>query len=217
MKFDFRRLAGRHTATLISLFAKVVTSPRIIFTSALSKERQTVYYANHTSNGDAVLIWCSLPPELRRKTRPVAAADYWLSSRLKNFIGKDVFNILPIERHAEGRTTDPIVQMMEAINDGSSLIVFPEGRRNETEQTLLPLKPGIFHLAQKCPDVDFVPVWIDNLSGVMPRGEVIPVPLICTLTFGPAFQISEGESKDDFMSRAKSALFALTPTGDTDK
>ena len=157
-----------------------------------------------------------MPAQIRRKTRPVAAADYWLTSPLRRFIGRDVFNILPIERHAEGRTTDPIEQMQLAINEGSSLIVFPEGRRNETDETLLPLKPGIFHLARSQGDIDFVPVWIDNLSGVMPRGEVIPVPLICTLTFGEAFQIGPIDTKEDFMERARSALLDLAPTQETD-
>ena len=214
MTSALRHLAARLAAAAITIFARVMTSPRIVFTAPLSKDRQTVYFANHTSNGDGVLIWISLPQALRRKTRPVAAADYWLKTPLRAFIGRDVFNVLSIERVAEGRNVDPITLMAAAVDEGASLIIFPEGRRNEGADKLLSLKPGIFHLAKKRPQIELVPVWINNLSGVMPRGEVIPVPLICTLTFGAPLTLFPVETKDEFMARARTALLDLSPQGD---
>ena len=148
---------------------------------------------------------------MRAETRPVAGAEYWLKSRLSTFIGRDVFNSVLIQRDREHRTLDPIAQMADAIDSGSSLIVFPEGTRNQTEEQLLPFKSGIFHLAEARPDIDFVPVWINNLNRVMPKGEIVPIPLICTVTFGSPMQLERGETKEDFLERLRAAMLALSP------
>lgn len=172
---------------------------------------QRIYFANHSSNGDFVLIWTVLPPALRRQTRPVAALDYWLTSPLRAFIGREVFNAVLIDRRPEARTEDPVAQMVAALDAGASLILFPEGQRNATDAPLLPFKSGLYHLAKARPTVDLVPVWIANLNRVMPKGEVIPVPLLCTLTFGAPLRIDPDEPKEVFLTRATAALLALQP------
>lgn len=193
----------------ISLFARFITAPRAIWQGIAPERGLRVYYANHSSNGDFVLIWTVLPAPLRRQTRPVAALDYWLTSPLRAFIGRDVFNAVLIDRRPEARTADPVEQMVAALDQGASLILFPEGKRNVSDERLLPFKSGLFHLARSRPFVDLVPVWIANLNKVMPKGEIIPVPLICTLTFGAPIRIGEGETKDAFLARASDALLAL--------
>lgn len=193
----------------ISLFARIVTAPRAIWCCELPKPGPRVYFANHTSNGDFVLVWTVLPATLRRRTRPVAALDYWLTSPLRAFVGRDVFRAVLIDRRPEARTEDPVDQMVAAIDAGSALILFPEGKRNTTEAPLLPFKSGLYHLARQRPEIDLVPVWISNLNRVLPRGEVIPVPLICTVTFGAPIRIAADEAKDAFLARASAALLAL--------
>jgi 1-acyl-sn-glycerol-3-phosphate acyltransferase len=186
-----------------------MTAPRAIWLGTEPVARQRVYFANHTSNGDFVLLWTVLPPALRRQTRPVAALDYWLTSPLRAFIGRDVFNAVLIDRRPEARTEDPVTQMAQALDLGASLILFPEGKRNSSDQPLLPFKSGLFHLATARPEVDLVPVWIANLNHVMPKGEIIPVPLICTLTFGAPLRLAADEPKDAFLARAATALLDL--------
>lgn len=194
---------------VISLFARVVTAVRGVWQGVEPVPRQRIYFANHSSNGDFVLIWTVLPPALRVRTRPVAAADYWLTGRLKAFIGREVFNAVLIDRNPETRRDDPIAQMIAALDEGASLILFPEGTRNMTDDTLLPFKPGLYHLAQARPETELVPTWIDNLTSVMPKGQVIPVPLLCSVTFGDPLAVVEGEDKADFLARAEAALTAL--------
>jgi 1-acyl-sn-glycerol-3-phosphate acyltransferase len=193
----------------ISLFARLVTSPRAIWSGMEPVPGQRIYFANHTSNGDFVLLWTVLPAALRSRTRPVAALDYWLKSRTRAFIGRDVFNAVLIDRRPDQRTEDPVSQMIAAVDAGASLIIFPEGQRNGSDVALLPFKSGIYHLARQRPGVDLVPVWISNLNRVMPKGEFIPVPLICTLTFGAPLHLREGEAKDSFLARTSEALLAL--------
>lgn len=197
----------------IILFARLVTAARAIWDGVEPVPSKRVYFANHTSNGDFVLIWTVLPPKMRRMTRPVAAADYWLTSKLRTFIGREVFNAVLIDRNPETREQDPVSQMASALDEGSSLILFPEGTRNITDDVLLPFKSGIFHLAAQRPDVDLVPVWIENLNQVMPKGEILPIPLICTVRFGAPLRLEENETKDDFLARSRSALLVLKDDG----
>jgi len=208
---DMRTLIAKPAAVAIVLFARAITSVRAIWSGEGLPPRRCVYFANHSSHGDFILVWAVLPPRMRAETRPVAGAEYWLKSKLSTFIGRDVFNSVLIQRDRENRTQDPIAQMAGAIDSGSSLIVFPEGTRNQTEEPLLPFKSGIFHLAEARPDIDFVPVWINNLNRVMPKGEIVPIPLICTVTFGSPMQLERGETKEDFLERLRAAMLALSP------
>jgi 1-acyl-sn-glycerol-3-phosphate acyltransferase len=208
---DMRTLIAKPAAVAIVLFARAITAVRAIWSGEGLPPRRCVYFANHSSHGDFILVWAVLPPRMRAETRPVAGAEYWLKSRLSTFIGRDVFNSVLIQRDREHRTLDPIAQMADAIDSGSSLIVFPEGTRNQTEEPLLPFKSGIFHLAEARPDIEFVPVWINNLNRVMPKGEIVPIPLICTVTFGSPMQLESGEAKEDFLERLRAAMLALSP------
>lgn len=209
MMLVVRRFAAGFVAALIGFLARLITAVRGVRHSDEAYTEPCVFYANHASHGDFVLIWTVLPPGLRAATRPVAGADYWQASRLRRFIGVDAFRSLLIARNGERADIDPITAMTEALDQGSSLIVFPEGTRNTTEDRLLPLKSGIFHLAEARPDVDFVPVWISNLNRVLPKGEFLPVPLLCIVRFGAALRLDPGESKAAFLERARDRLLTL--------
>lgn len=199
------------TAIAITFFARLITAVRGQWVGIEPTRRQRIYYANHVSHGDFILIWTVLPDRLRRRTRPVAGSDYWLKSPIRQFIGRDVFRAVLIDRNPDTRTEDPIEKMVEALDENASLILFPEGTRNPGPDPLLPFKSGLYHLAKQRPAIDLVPVWIDNLNRVMPKGEFVPIPLICTVTFGAPLHVEEGEDKDVFLARASDALLALAP------
>lgn len=194
--------------TAVTGFARAVTGVRGEWQGCAPEARPRVYFANHTSNGDFVLVWTVLPPALRRNTRPVAGSDYWNVNATRRFIADRVFRAVLIDRNPATRTDDPVRQMTDALDAGASLILFPEGTRNMTEERLLPFKSGLYHLAMARPEVELVPVWLENLNRMMPKGEVFPVPLLCTVTFGAPLTISAHEDKSAFLGRAQAALLA---------
>ncbi|HEX4882773.1 MAG TPA: lysophospholipid acyltransferase family protein [Casimicrobiaceae bacterium] len=195
----------------ICAFARLLTGARALWKGAAPAAVQRIYYGNHTSHGDFVLIWASLPDELRVRTRPVAGADYWNATPLKRWLAHRVLRGVVIERARSEGGSNPVEQMNEALDHGDSLILFPEGTRNTTDETLLPFKSGIFHVIAAHPDVECVPVWIENLNRVMPKGEFLPIPLLCTLSFGAPVRLAAGEDKDAFVDRLRNALLALAP------
>ena len=202
-------VVDRVLARAVCAFARALTGARSRWIGVAPAATQRIYYANHGSHGDFVLLWASLPEDLRGRTRPVAGADYWGRTALRRYVATRVLNAVLIDRDAATRKADPIDVMAQALESGDSLIVFPEGTRNTTDEPLLPFKSGLYHLTQRCPDVELIPVWIENSRRVMPKGAVVPVPLLCILTFGAPVPVKIGEPKDAFLARARDALAAL--------
>ncbi len=205
-------ILARTIAASIIIFTRFITAVRGFWVGTDPSARTQVYFANHASMGDFILIWTVLPAHFRRRTRPVAGSDYWLTSKLKAYIGREVFNSVLIDRNPDTRQQDPVTLMAEALDQGTSLILFPEGTRNTTEEQLLPFKSGLYHLAKTRPNIEFIPVWIDNLNRVLPKGKIVPIPLICTVTFGAPILVKPRERKQTFLNRAQKALLSLAPT-----
>ncbi len=142
-----------------------------------------------------MLIWTVLPAALRARTRPVAARDYWGGDGLRGFVGRKVFNAALIDRVPDPSQPHPIEYLRSVLAEGSSLIFFPEGTRNTTDEVLLPFKSGLFRLAEGDGETEFIPVWIDNLSRVMPKGQFLPIPLLCSVTFGAPLHHERGRRR----------------------
>ena len=192
---------------LLATIARLITGAQGHWHGAPPKAEQRIYFANHQSHFDWVLIWAALPRDLRTITRPIAARDYWASSKLKHWITREVFNAVYVSRE-RAADEDPLEPLMEALRHGDSLVIFPEGTRgNKAEPAAF--KAGLYHLAEAFPDVQLIPAWIDNVQRVMPKGEVVPVPILCSVTFGAPLSLQAGEDKRAFLDRARNAVVAL--------
>jgi 1-acyl-sn-glycerol-3-phosphate acyltransferase len=193
----------------LTTFTRLVTGAQARWIGCAPAAVQRIYFGNHSSHADFALIWASLPYDLRVRTRPVAGADYWDKGRVRQYIIHEILRGVLIERAGGARTSDPIDIIVAALDAGDSLIVFPEGTRNTTDEVLLPFKSGIYRVACRRPDVELVPVWMENLGRVLPKGEIVPVPLLCSVNFGAPLRLQSGESKEGFLDRCRGALLEL--------
>jgi 1-acyl-sn-glycerol-3-phosphate acyltransferase len=201
----------RIVAGSLRFTVRALTGARALWRDSSPSPGVRVYYGNHASHGDFVMIWSALPAALRAGVRPVAGAEYWNGDSFRRYLIRSVFNGVLIERDPARRKRDAIETLCAAVDGGASLIIFPEGTRNMGETPLLPFRSGIYRLAEMRPQLEFVPVWLDNLARVMPKGRVLPLPILCTATFGPPVRLAAGEDKAAFMERARTALLSLAP------
>ena len=195
------------TVPFLANLAKVLSGATLRWVDCEPDICQRVYFANHTSHLDALVLWASLPRKMRELTRPVAAADYWNAGPVRRYMA-NCFNALLIDREKIKVHNSPIDMMIREIGSTYSLIVFPEGGRNPNDE-LREFKSGLYYLGKKRPDLELVPVYIDNLNRVMPKGEVLPVPLLSCISIGAPIWLEAGENKTRFLARAREAVLNL--------
>jgi len=201
-------LQTQATRTFLAALARLISGASVRWIDCQPDTCQRVYFANHTSHLDVLVLWASLPRRVRNLTRPVAAKDYWEKGYVRRWIAMKVFDALLIDRKEIKVHQSPVDLMLKAMGDRHSLIVFPEGHRN-TGSDLDEFKSGLYYLAKKRPDLELVPVHIDNVNRVLPRGEFLPVPLLGSLSFGTPIKLEAGEGKTGFLERAQAAVRAL--------
>jgi len=196
------------TSAIVVGLARLIAGTGVRWSGCSPELRQRIYFANHTSNLDALIVWISLPDAIRKQTRPVAARDYWTSGKLRLYLANKVFHAVLIERKKVTANNNPLDLLIDALDQNSSLIIFPEGGRHDGPEAG-PFKSGIYHLGKKRPAVELVPVYIDNANRILPKGEVLPVPLLSSITFGVPLRVNPLEAKADFLGRARAAVNTL--------
>jgi 1-acyl-sn-glycerol-3-phosphate acyltransferase len=249
-------MLAKFTGWALLVAIRLLTGAQARWWGCPPKAEQRIYFANHQSHLDLVMIWAALPEELRSITRPIAARDYWATTPFKRWITTEVFNAIYVERGGSAPVPPPtaapgpaeriepsfdgVVQtelplappvpemaepvasvtpgsaealaplqpLIEALQSGDSIIIFPEGTRGHTGEPQK-FKSGLFTLAQMFPEAVLVPAWIDNVQRVMPKGEVVPVPILCSVTFGEPVRLEDGEERRPFLDRAREAVVAL--------
>jgi 1-acyl-sn-glycerol-3-phosphate acyltransferase len=180
-----------------------------VWVGAMPSTVQRIYFANHSSHLDTILLWAALPPHLRESTHPVAAADYWGKGTVRRHIALKVLNAVLIDREGKSRGEGgPLAPLLETLARGDSLIIFPEGTR-AFERLPGPFKSGLYHLALARPEAELIPVFLDNLARAFPKGSFIPAPISCSARFGAPVAVAPGEGKAAFLARAREAVVAL--------
>ena len=207
---DLSRLLARLMGLFLLGLIRALTGAQARWQGCPPKAEQRIYFANHQSHADLILIWAALPSELRSITRPIAAKDYWTRTPFKQWITTAVFNAIYVDRAKTG-DQDPLEPLIDALESGDSVILFPEGTRGNQEEPQA-FKSGLYNLALKFPQVVLVPAWINNVQRVMPKGEVVPVPILCSVTFGAPIALAENEDRRTFLTRARQAVLSLRDT-----
>ena len=211
------RAQRRMIAGLLAGVCRLITGTMAYWRCDPQARGQRIYFGNHSSHLDFVVIWSALPSGLRRTTWPVAGRDYWDRGVIRRYLAGRVFKAVLIERGAPGaaRTRESaqaaITQMATAMGTLGSLIVFPEGTRS-TDGEIGPFRSGLYHLSKARPDVELIPVYLQNLNRILPKGELLPVPMLSRVIFGPPLAAIASEDKDVFLARARQALLELKAT-----
>jgi 1-acyl-sn-glycerol-3-phosphate acyltransferase len=195
------------TKDLAAWLIRVICGVRSLPAEAVPSD-PAIYFANHSSHLDFLTIWAALPATVRARTRPVAGRDYWEKTPRRRRIARDFFNAVLIERQHVTVANNPLAPMVAALEAGDSLIVFPEGTRS-ADGTIHEFKSGLYHLARSRPGIALVPVYLQNLSRILPKGDFLPVPLLGSLSAGPAIQLGPDEDKKAFLERARIAVRQL--------
>jgi len=201
-------MVARITGAILAAIARFLSGASIRWIDSQPDPCQRVYFANHTSHLDALVVWSSLPSSIRTITRPVAARDYWNAGVVRRYLATQVFRALLIDRTEIKVHKNPVDLMIREIGNRDSLIVFPEGGRSPGPE-IGEFKSGLYYLCKRRPDLELIPVHIDNMNRILPRGEVLPVPLLSCISFGPPMWLEAGEAKADFLCRAREAVRRL--------
>ncbi len=169
-----------------------------------------IFFANHASHMDFVVVWAALPDAVRELTSPAAAEDYWGATKLRRRIACELFRAVLIPRRDVNRSNHPVERLGTALEAGRSVILFPEGTRSLDGETS-EFKSGLYHLARRYPDIPLIPVHLENLSRILPKGSRLPVPLIAQARFLAPMRLEPEEPKPVFLQRARSALEEMDP------
>lgn len=172
-----------------------------------------VAFANHASHFDTLILWAAMEAEVRARFRPVAALDYWGKTRAHRWVAERVLNALLIARKREDRSEDPIEQMLGALDAGDALLLFPEGTRS-VDGRIAPFKAGLHALRVARPELPLVPVYLQNPGRILPKGELLPVPLLCSVKVGTPLAPSPPHddpkaARADFLAHARAEVIAL--------
>lgn len=201
-------------ASALASMCRVISGATVEWHCDPSATRQRIYFGNHSSHLDFITIWSALPPRLRQHARPVAGRDYWEHGALRRYLSRDIFNAVLIDR-TNGKSENPsaaaraaVARMAAEMGQQHSLIVFPEGTRSLNGE-IGAFRSGLYHLSRARPDAELIPVYLENLNRILPKGEALPVPMLSRVTFGRPLIRQDGENKDEFLNRMRDALLQL--------
>lgn len=196
---------------VVATLVRLVCGPTPVWRCDPDATAQRVYFSNHASHLDFLVLWTALPRDARRRVRPVAGRDYWERTALRRYLARRIFRAILVQRTPAAITDrrdaarETIETMVREMGQETSLIVFPEGTRSANGD-VGPFKSGLYHLACAVPHVELVPVFLHNLNRILPRGEALPVPMLSRVTFGPPLRLEPNETKEAFLDRARAAV-----------
>jgi len=173
------------------LFWIFIARPLVLVVLGLNVRRQerlphsgpAIVVANHNSHLDTFVLMSLFPLRRLNRLRPVAAADYFLRTRPLAWFTLNIVNMIPLERGKASRAADPLKSCSEALERGEILLVFPEGTRGESE-AMARFKGGVARLREQHPAAPVIPVYMQGLARVLPKGEFTLVPVVVDVFVG---------------------------------
>jgi 1-acyl-sn-glycerol-3-phosphate acyltransferase len=195
---------------LMRNFLKIIVGVKFRNAEVLKDNQQFILVANHNSHLDTMALLSALPASKRKNTHPIAAGDYFGKSKMKAFVTCLFTNaiLIPRSRPVDGNGPDPVQLMFDALDQGKSLILFPEGSRGEPEK-MQKFKKGIAYLLEKYPHIPYIPVYMKGLGKSLPKGDGLLVPFNSQVIFGQAQYCKKGMSLEEIVAEVEKQVLAL--------
>lgn len=178
-------------SVIVRNFLKLIVGVKFAKANFLLQEKQFIIVANHNSHIDTMTLMASLPCSIVHKVKPVAAADYFGKTKFRAAMSNYFINTLLISR----KGGNAIQTMKKTLENGYSLIIFPEGSRGEPDSEQQ-MKPGVALLLSLCPDVKYVPAYMFGMGKIMPKGDGLIVPYDSILVYGKPTLPNSCETKE---------------------
>ena len=163
-------------------------------TKKLKEVDHFIIVSNHNSHLDTMTILSSLPASVLPHVHPVAAGDYFNKYRVLGFLVRIFVNVVYVYRDQSDKGSN-LDYLDNHLKSGRNLILFPEGTRGEPDQ-LQSFRSGVGVLLKNNPSVKFVPVYIDGVGKMMPRGDGLPIPTIAHYKMGDPVDIAGLDIKE---------------------
>lgn len=190
---------------ITAALTRLITGVRLL--SVAPCQGPAIYFANHASHLDFAVVWAAVPASIREKLSPAAAEDYWEKSPWRRWVACQLFQAVLIPREGITRENNPLDRLAAALEAGRSVLIFPEGTRR-TDGVVGEFRAGLYHLARRYPELPLVPVYLENLSRILPKGSFLPVPIIAQAHFRSPICFQVGEPKPNFLARCRASLLA---------
>ena len=188
----------------------MVSGVRIRGQEHLPVEDASIVVSNHNSHLDTMVLMSLYPVSRLPKVRPVAAFDYFMKNKYVAWFSQNVIGIIPLKRKVSKDEGHPFAPVHTALENGETIIIFPEGSRGEPEE-MKSFKTGVAHLSKDFPDVPVVPIYIHGAGKSLPKGEALFVPFIIDVVIGEALY-NKDESHKAFTARLEEKIVQLELT-----
>lgn len=183
-------------------FLKIFIGLKYVNEKTLKNKKQFILIANHNSHMDTMAIMSAMPSRYIHKVHPIAARDFFGGSLFKKILMRYLVNATLIKRDREDPENDPIDSMDKMLKKSRSLILFPEGSRG-ISGVMAKFKKGLGYLIQRNPEINVIPVYLDNVYKTLPRGKNLILPYNCSIKFGDPIQFKSMEMDDILLSSEK--------------
>jgi len=192
---------------LLQWFLKLVVGVRFSDNSFLHQEEQFIILANHNSHLDTLSLMASVPGRILWKVKPVAAEDYFGNTKFKAALSNYFINTLLIRRKKDAEGEDPVLKMLDTLDKGYSLILFPEGTRGVAGR-MEKIKPGIARILSVRPHIKYIPVYLVGMGQSLPKGELLVLPYDSSVNYGKPTLVSSTDV-DEIMDQINSDFEAM--------
>ena len=186
-------------------FLRIFIGLQYFNNKSLRNIKQFILIANHNSHMDTMALMSAIPSRFIHRVHPIAARDFFGGSLFSRILMRYLVNATLIRRDREDPDRDPIDDMDKMLKKQRSLILYPEGSRGMPGK-MSNFKRGLGYLVQRNPNINVIPVYLENIYKTLPKGKKLILPYNCSIKFGQPIKFNSLEMEDILKTAEKEIL-----------